>query len=292
MGSLFRTPKAPAPINVAAVGQQQAAENTRSAQQQAAYNRPNQTDAFGNTVNWSQSGTDANGNPVFQVNQQLGATGQRMAGGLGGLADRYFDQAGGSSGIDRALGMYDQTMDPRNERMRAAAESRLRNQGFDPSSEAFRTQMSDVALQQNEARNNFATGAWGQAINERGQQMRELSPGVQFGMGTTSPQMVNAPGVNVGTVDYGQLNNMAYQQQANVYNQQMQQRNAMLGGLSGIGGSILSAPVGGGASVGGSLFTRLLGGGGGGGGGLSPGMIQAMQAQGIPLQPGKYGPMQ
>jgi hypothetical protein len=263
MGSLFRTPKAPAPINVAAVGQQQAAENTRSAQQQAAYNRPNQTDAFGNTVNWSQSGTDANGNPVFQVNQQLGATGQRMAGGLGGLADRYFGQAGGANGIDRALGMYDQTMDPRNERMRAAAESRLRNQGFDPSSEAFRTQMGDVALQQNEARNNFATGAWGQAINERGQEMRELSPGVQFGMGTTSPQMVNAPGVNVGTVDYMGLNKANYDGQMNQYNQQMQQRNAMLGGLAGIGGAMLGAPLGGGASVGGSLFTRLLGGGGG-----------------------------
>jgi hypothetical protein len=258
MGSLLRSPRAPAPINVGAVGQQQAAQNTSNAYQQAAFNRPNQTDQFGNTVNWSQSGTDAQGNPVFQATQRLGATGQQMAGGFAGLANQYFGQAGGGNGIDRALGMYDQTMDPRNERVRAGNENRLRNQGFDPNSEAYRSQMADVALQQNEARNNFATGAWGQAINERGQQMRELQPGLQFGMGTISPNQVATPGVNVGNVDYVGLNQANYQNQMNTYNQQLKQRSDMLGGLAGLGGGLMTLPIGGGASLGGSLISGLM----------------------------------
>jgi hypothetical protein len=272
MGSLFKSPKAPAPINVAAVGQQQAAQNTSNAFQQAAFNRPNQTDQFGNTVSWSQSGTDAQGNPVFQAKQGLGALGHQMVGGFAGLANQYFGNAGGSNGIDRALGMYDQTMDPRNERVRAGNENRLRNQGFDPNSEAYRSQMADVALQQNQARNNFATGAWGQAINERGQQMRELSPGLQFGMGTISPNQVATPGVNVGNVDYVGLNQANYQGQMNTYNQQVQQRNAMIGGLASIGGQVMTLPMGGGASLGGSLISGMFnrGGGGGSGGWVNP----------------------
>jgi len=57
----------------------------------------------------------------------------------------------------------------------------------------------------------------------------------------------------------------------NVYNQQMQQRNAMIGGLADIGGSLLGMPMGGGASLGGNIMggvmSRFSGGGGGGGGG-------------------------
>jgi hypothetical protein len=72
-----------------------------------------------------------------------------------------------------------------------------------------------------------------------------------------------APGYNsVATpnaVDYTGLAAANYQQQMNAYNQQVQQRNAMLGGLAGIGGSLLAAPIGGGMSVGGNLFNRAFG---------------------------------
>ena len=51
--------------------------NTQNVQTQAAYNRPNQTNAFGNSVNWVQTGTDANGDPTFSQNQSLGALGQQ-----------------------------------------------------------------------------------------------------------------------------------------------------------------------------------------------------------------------
>ena len=87
---LFKKPKMPA----APSAQQLQQANTQSAFQQAAFNRPNQSDQFGNTLNWAQTGTDAQGNPIFSANQQLGQTGQQYATGLTGLGQQYFDKVG------------------------------------------------------------------------------------------------------------------------------------------------------------------------------------------------------
>lgn len=254
-------------MNVAAVGQQQQAENTRSAFQQSAFNRVNQRDQFGNTLNYAQTGTDAQGNPVFSANQELGQTGQQFAGGFAQLGQQYFNNAasrpdlGSNAALDRAYGFASANLEPRFQRATDAAENRLRNQGLDPTSEAYRSQMNDLALQQNEARNNLVTGLQGQmfsqGLQERQQAMGELNPGLQFGQNAISPSYVNAPQVNTGgPVDYAGLNAQNYQQQQNTYNQQMQQRNAMLGGLASIGGTIAGAALGGpmGASIGKSMF--------------------------------------
>lgn len=253
MGSLFKAPKQPDPINVGAVTQQANAQNTANAQQNAAFNRLNQTDQFGNTLTYSQTGTDANGNPIFSASQGLGQQGQQFAGGFGAIGQRYIDQAG--QGLPSSQGAFDQAYDyatanlePRMERQRAAMENRLRNQGLDPTSEAYKSASNDLALQQNEARNNLVTGLQGQIFNQglqsRQQGMSELAPGVQFGMGTMSPNLVNAPQVGVQNVDVAGLNQANQQQQQQIYQQQMAQRNAMLGGLASIGGAIARPIVG------------------------------------------------
>ena len=253
-------------MDVGAVGQQQQAENTRSAFQNAAFNRVNQKDQFGNTLNYSQTGTDAQGNPVFSANQQLGQTGQQFAGGFAQLGQQYFDNAsnrpdlGSNAAFDRAYGYASANLEPRFQRSADAMDNKLRNQGFDPTSEGYKSATNDLALQQNEARNNLVTNIQGQLFNqglqERQQQMNELNPGLQFGQQTLNPSYVNAPQVNTGgPVDYVGLNNQNYQQQQNTYNQQMQQRNAMLGGLASIGGTLAGGILGGpiGASIGKSI---------------------------------------
>ncbi len=273
MGSLFgSSPKPPAPMNVAAVGQQQATQNTNNAYQQAAFNRVNQSDQFGNSTNYNQTGTDEHGNPIFGVSQQLGATGQQMAGGLGGLASSYFQNAGSrpdlgsDAAMNNAYNAATSFSAPRQEREQDAARNRMLNSGLDPNSEAYRNQMRDITENQSSANNTLAASLQNQMFNQglanRSQQMGELQPGLSFASQTTQPGQINTPGVNVGNVDYVGLNSTAYNQQMDQYKAQMQQRNAMMGGLAGmagtIGGAMLGGPIG--ASIGNKLFSTAAGG--------------------------------
>lgn len=247
-----KTPKAPAPLDVAATTKTAAEQNTKNAWQQSAFNRVNQTDPFGNSLNYAQTGTDAQGNPIFSATQQLGQTGQQFVSGFSNLGQGYFDAAnnrpdlGSKAAFDQAYGYASANLEPRFARTRDAEINRLRNQGLDPTSEAYKSQMNDLALQQNEARNNLVTGLQGQMFNQglqdRTQQMAELQPGLQFGMGTTNPNLVNVPQVGVQNVDVAGLAGMNQAGQWQNYNAQMQNRNAMLGGLASIGGSLIGAP--------------------------------------------------
>ena len=284
MGSLFRQPKPPAPLDVGSVSQQARTQNTGNAFQQAAFNRVNQSDPFGNRLDYQQTGTDAQGNPIFSANQTLGQMGQDYASGLSGLGQKYFDAVdnrpdlSSNAAFDRAYGYASANMEPRLQRAEDAARNRLANQGFDPQSEAYRSQMADVALQANEARNNLVTGLQGQMFNQglqnRAQQMNEYQPGMQFGNKVLTPEYVNPQGVNVANVDVPGLSNLAKNQEFQNYNAQMQNHSAMLGGLAKIAGSVLMAPMTGGTSLAGAIGSGIGSGlgkmfsGGGGGNGL------------------------
>lgn len=226
--------------------------NAQNIQTQAAYNRPNQTNAFGNSVNWVQTGTDASGNPTFSQNQSLGALGQQYASGLSNLGQQYFNTAGQGIGdsnaaFDRAYGYASANLEPRFQRSTDAMENKLRNQGLDPTSEAFKSRMNDLALQQNEARNNLTTGIQGQMFNQalqgRNQQMSELQPGVQFGNLAMGTGQASFNPISVGNVDYGSMQNGAFNQQNAMVQQQNQSNNAMLGGLASLGGSFFGGPL-------------------------------------------------
>jgi hypothetical protein len=120
--------------------------------------------------------------------------------------------------------------------------------------------MNDLALQQNESRNNLVTGLQGQMFNQGLQQrqlgMNELQPGIQYGNQFINPSSAQVPGVNTITPDMGQLAGQQYQGQMNNYNAQLQNQSGMLGGLAKIGGSLALAPMTGGGSLLGSFFGR------------------------------------
>ena len=259
MSSLFKSPKKPEPLNVGAVANQANTQNTQNAFQNASFNRLNQADAFGNTLNYQQSGTDERGNPIFSANQQLGQLGQQYTQGLSGLGQQYFDQAGNQpdlgsgAAFDRAYGYASANLEPRFQRATDAMENRLRNQGLDPTSEAYKSASNDLALQQNEARNNLVTGLQGQMFNQglqqRQQQMGELMPGVTGGQAFMQPGYVNAPQVGVQNVDIAGLNQAAKAGEWQGYQADSQRQGAMLGGLAGIGGALIGAPFTGGLSL-------------------------------------------
>jgi len=259
MGSLFKTPKPPKAPDPTKIADAQLKTNIKSGQQQVGFNRVNQTDPFGNKLNYRQTGTDANGNPIYSANQSLGGMGQQYAQGLSGLGNQYFstagnvDNLGSQDAFDRAYGYATANMTPRFERNTAALENKLRNQGLDPTSEAYKSAMNDNALQQNESLNNIMTGLQGnmfnQGLQQRQQQVSELSPGVQFSNNVLNPSYANVPGVNLINPDMAGLYGQQYQGQLNAFNQQMQNRAGMMSGLASIGGALL-APMTGGLSLG------------------------------------------
>lgn len=268
MGSLFKSQKKPEPLNVAAVTNQANTQNTNNAFQNAAFNRVNQQDAFGNSLTYQQNGVDAQGNPIFSANQQLGQIGQQYTQGLAGLGQQYFDQAGArpdlgsNAAFDRAYQTATANLEPRFQRTTEAMENRLRNQGLDPTSEAYRAQMNDVALQQNEARNNLVTNlqsqVFQQGLQDRQQQMTELQPGLNFANQVTQPGYVNTPQVGVQNVDVAGLNQASKADEWKGYQADSQRQQAMIGGLAGIGGALIGAPfmgplmgLGGAAALGG-----------------------------------------
>ena len=253
----MKSPKAPKPLDVSNVTQQANTQNTGNAFQQSAFNRVNQSDQFGNKLDYQQTGTDAQGNPVFSASQQLGETGQQFAGGLGALGQQYFGGANDllSNPADysneategRLFDLGSRRLDPMFERQGNALESKLRNQGLDPTSEAYKSAMGDFGQQKNDAYNQLALSGRGQAFNEavqgRQAQVNDLqsltAPGMQFGQQAMGPSYVNAPGVNVNNVDvaglYGQQKNNEYQN----YQAKMQQQAGLYSAIGGLGGAAL-----------------------------------------------------
>ena len=277
MSSLFKSPKKPEPLNVAAVTQQASQQNTGNAFQNAAFNRLDQTDAFGNKLSYSQNGVDERGNPIFNVSQQFGDLGNQYTTGMAGLGQQYFNQAGArpdlgsNAAFDRAYQTATANLEPRFQRATDGMENRLRNQGLDPTSEAYRSQMNDLGLQQNEARNNLVTGLqnqmFQQGLQNRQQQMAELQPGLQFGQQVTQPGYVNTPQVGVQNVDVAGLSQASKADEWKGYQADSQRQQAMIGGLAGIGGALIGAPfmgplmgLGGAAAMGG-MASGAMGGG-------------------------------
>jgi hypothetical protein len=269
-------PSAPKPLNVQKVAAEQNTQNQTNLGQQTAYNRPDQTNQYGSSLNWSQTGTDANGNPIFSQTQSLGGQGQQFAQGFSGLGQQYIQGAGdfvnnrpdlsSNAAFDRAYDYASANLEPRLQRGQDQMDTKLRNQGLDPSSEAYKNSMNDLALQNNEARNNLVTGLQGQMFNQglqdRGQQASELSllnPGVQYGANTISGGFAAVPNVNVPNVDLTSLEAQRQQQLNANYQSQMQQYNAMMGGLAGMGGMALGGALGG--PMGAAMGSRLFGGG-------------------------------
>jgi hypothetical protein len=163
----------------------------------AQMNRPNQTNAFGSSVNWTQ---DANGN--WTQNQSFG-------GPMGGLFGNLQDQAAGSMGqpmdwnqfgkvgtgddaANQAYAQMTSRLDPQWDQREKSLEAKLMNQGLDPNSEAAKNAMTRFGEDRNDAYGAARSQAFGlgrgvfqdnamarqmaiaEALQKRGQPMQEL----------------------------------------------------------------------------------------------------------------------
>lgn len=191
-----------------------------AAEQTAAANRPNQTNAFGSTNQWT-IGPDGRPQLTQGFGGELGDASTALQGQAGAnMADPFDFSSLGTLGTgdearqqatDAAYSQATSRLDPRFAKEEDALRTRLINQGLDPDSEAAKGALGDFGLQKNDAygsamnsaimqgqaagdsvfRNNLA--ARGQAISEmlkeRGMPLEELlqmrglldQPGFQAG---------------------------------------------------------------------------------------------------------------
>lgn len=154
---------------------------------------------------------------------------------------------------------------PEFDRSRDSLETRLANQGITMGSEAYTTEMDRFADSKNRALTDlslasvgagraedsrlFGLGtsgrsqALGEQLTERTQPMNELSAILQGAPALGTPQGVNPGQYGVQPGDIQGATNMAYQGALNSYNQGNANRNAMVGNLFGLGGTLGGAAI-------------------------------------------------
>lgn len=218
-------------------------------------NRINQTNPYG-SVSYSKT-TDPSGNEVWSQNTDLSPTNQNtlnafqnmQGGSLQNIQDTYsqpFDMQSVQDIADKSYGNYTQRLDPQWNQRQKATETQLANQGIAPGTEAYTNAMRDFNAGRNDAYTsaqnasfnlmpqtyNLATSARQQPLQEYGQMQSTLMP--------QSPQFGNFSQQNqVAGPDYLGATNAQYQGQLGASNAANANQSNMMGGLMGLGGSLL-----------------------------------------------------
>ena len=138
--------------------QQTTLGNLSGATAATAANRVNQSTPYAN-LQYQQTGTDANGNPIWSANQSLNP---QLQAAMSGLQNKLASTAGqgvntntlAQTGINPGELYSDAIMrrlQPQLQQQQASVETRLANQGIMPGSEAYNRAKTQLAQQQNDA---------------------------------------------------------------------------------------------------------------------------------------------
>jgi hypothetical protein len=250
-----KPPPAPDPYATAAAA-------TKSNKDTALYNyqlnAANTTDRFGGGTTHQQTGTWADGTPKFSATQSLGGPAQQLYNTASGNLQNTLSQPfnlNNETTEARLMELGRARLDPLFQQRQGALESQLLNSGYSRGSEGWNRAMDKFSQSQNDAYNQLLLTGRGQAVNEllqqRNQPMSEfatLTGTAPFGGNQVpTPQSAAQPTNVAGIINDNYANQMA------AYNAQNSQNNAMMGGLFGLGGTVLGGLAGGpmGASLGG-----------------------------------------
>lgn len=161
-GGMFSMGDSSNPYTKAA--EQTAQANIMGAQAATAANRVNQTTPYGG-LQYSQTGTDQFGNPIYSANQTLSPEFQGALTGLQSrlgqaaqtnidpsqyMAQGLTDQNMGMEGWDRATGLVMNRLSPQIERQQKSLDTQLANQGIMRGSEAYNQAQQDLSMRQND----------------------------------------------------------------------------------------------------------------------------------------------
>ena len=224
--------------------------NIAGALQATAANRINQQTPYG-SLQYQQTGTDAQGNPIWSANQQLSPELQQLT--QSSLAGLQASQANPMYGInpgDTYSNAIMQRLQPQQSQAREALDAQLANQGIMPGSEAYNRAKTLLGQTQNDALTSAIVGGMQTGLQAQGLQ------------NTTAANIRNlaTPGYvtpyNQATVagpDY--LSAYTSQNATDIAraNAEAAQRSSLLGGLAGLGSSAILGGTGPNSALGGLL---------------------------------------
>lgn len=247
--------------------------NIAGALQATAANRINQQTPYG-SLSYQQTGTDAQGNPIWSANQQLSPELQQLT--QSSLAGLQASQANPMYGInpgDTYSNAIMQRLAPQQRQQAEALDAQLANQGIMPGSEAYNRAKVLQGQTQNDALTSAIVGGMQTGLQAQGLQnttaanIRNLAT-----PGYVTPYNQAA----VAGPDY--LSAYTSQNATDIAraNAEAAQRSSLLGGLAGLGSSAILGGTGANSALGGlyglgskgleaigssGLWSQLFGGG-------------------------------
>ena len=241
-----------------------------AAQATAAGNRVNQYTPYG-SLTYKQSGTDSQGNPIYDQNVNLSDTGQQLLNAqnstslnLAGLQNKGFGAVQdlfnnlpnqsqltpnpinpGQTAQDAIMSRVQPALNQQQDRMN----NQLANQGIQQGSDAYGLAQKQFGQRANDAYTQAALQGIGvgqqarqQGMNEQGfysQMPINLLNAVRTGSQVNNPQFgAAAPGAN-----YSQAAGQLGQAGMNNYNAQVGQQNSLMNGLFSLGGAALLSDI-------------------------------------------------
>jgi hypothetical protein len=143
-----------------------------------------------------------------------------------------------------ALGLYDQLNAPKEAQADESLRTRLANQGIKEGSEAYDREMQNFRSGATDSRNKFLLDSYNTgmqtALTERNQPINEITS-LMSGSQVSQPSFMGANMPTIPTTDVAGLINTNYDQRFNRYQYQQRQQQQMLGGLFGLGSSLIAA---------------------------------------------------
>ncbi|MBB2709648.1 tail fiber domain-containing protein [Rhizobium sophoriradicis] len=263
MVSTPKAPKAPDPTQTAAA---QTATNVDTAIANAGLSHTNQYTPDG-SLEYKVSGyttmTDQNGKtyklPTYSAyqtyspeNQAIYDQTQQTQLGLAKLANDQTQKVSGILGtnVDLSSGNVDKYVNDhwqsgfnnQWDREQASLDQSLADKGISMGSAAYNNAMQDFTTRKQAAADQYLGDMYSNAQNsiltERNQPLNEISA-LMSGSQVNQPNYVNTPTTQLPTVDQAGLINENFNQKMGIYDRQVQQSNAAMGGLFGLGGSLL-----------------------------------------------------
>jgi hypothetical protein len=266
---------APPPPDYTGAARETAAGNLDAARANIAANRVNQYTPYG-SVEYSMSGEDKYGNPMWSATQSLAPAQQQLLDyqnqsslGLGQLAgkglgyvsnmlDTPFDTSKlpttGFNPSQSYQDAYMQRLQPQIEQGREALDVKLANQGIPVGSEAYNRAMLAQSQRENDLLSSITTQGFGVGQQARQQGLLEQAylrneplntlNAVRTGSQVQGPSFVNpAQQANTAGADILGATQMGYNAQLAASNAQNAANNAMTSGLFSLGGAALMSDI-------------------------------------------------